>query len=108
MIHECLDFILKPLKKAAEVGIMMSDLLGFHHYVYTPLAAYIIDVQEALALSGVAEKTSHITMATYRKFGKPFQHEPQMASITLTHLHAIEDTVSPWELAAYIKVANIH
>ena len=44
MIYECLDFILKPLKKAAEVGIMMSDLLGFHRYIYTALAAYIVDV----------------------------------------------------------------
>ena len=50
MIHECLDFILKPLKKAAEVGIMMSDPLGFRRYVFTPLAAYIVDVMEALAL----------------------------------------------------------
>jgi hypothetical protein len=24
-IHECLDFILTPLKKAAEIGIMLSD-----------------------------------------------------------------------------------
>ena len=72
MIHECLDFILKPLKKAAEVGIMMSDPVGFCHYVFTPLAAYIVDVQEALALSGIAGKTSHVTMATYKKFGDPF------------------------------------
>ena len=45
-------------------------------------------------------------MATYKKFGDPFQHEPRMASTTLTQLHAIEATVSPWELAAYIKEAN--
>jgi Plavaka transposase len=76
MIHKCLDFILKPLKKAAEVGIMMSDPLGFHRYIYTPLVAYIIDVKEALALSGVAGKMSHITMVTYKKIGDHFQHEP--------------------------------
>ena len=106
MIHECLDFILKPLKKAAEVGIMMSDPLGFRRYVFTPLAAYIVDVQEALALSGVAGKTSHITMATYKSFGDPFQHEPRTASTTLACLHAIEETVSPWELAKYIKASS--
>ena len=108
MIHECLDFILKPLKKAAEVGIMMSDPLGFRRYVFTPLAAYIVDVQEALALSGVQGKTSHITMAMYKQFGDPFQHELRMASTTLERLHAIEETVSPWELADYIKAANAH
>jgi hypothetical protein len=106
MIHECLDFILKPLKKAAEVGIMMSDPLGFRRYVFTPLVAYIVDVQEATALSGVAGKTSHITMASYKSFGDPFRHEPRMASTTLARLHAIEETVSPWELAKYIKASS--
>ena len=108
MIHECLDFILKPLKKAAEVGIMMSDPVGSCRYVFTPLAAYIVDVQEALALSGVAGKTSHITMATYKSFGDPFQHEPQTASTTLAHLHAVEETVDPWDLASYVKAASGH
>ena len=108
MIHECLDFILKPLKKVAEVGIMMSDPVGSHHYVFTPLTAYIVDMQEALALSGVAGKTSHITMATYKKFGDLFQHEPRTASTTLVCLHAIEETVGPWELAPYIKAASVH
>ena len=76
MIHECLDFILEPLKKAAEVGIMMSDPTGSLCYVFTPLAAYMVDVQEALLLSAVAGKTSHLTMATYKQFGDPFRHEP--------------------------------
>ena len=43
MIHECLDFILKPLKKAAKVSIMMSDPVGFCHYVFTPLGDAKID-----------------------------------------------------------------
>lgn len=28
LIHECIDFIIKPLKKAAEFKVMMSDSLG--------------------------------------------------------------------------------
>ena len=74
LIHQCLDFILEPLKIAAEVGIMMSDPLGSVRYVYTPLAAYIVDTQEAIVLSGVAGKTSHLTMATYKQFGDAFRH----------------------------------
>ncbi|KAH9171632.1 hypothetical protein EDB89DRAFT_2070565 [Lactarius sanguifluus] len=59
MVHECLDFILTPLKKAAQFGIMMSDPLGSLRYMFTPLAAYIADVAEAVALACVAGKTSH-------------------------------------------------
>lgn len=54
MIHGCLDFILKPLKMAAEVGIMMSDPAGSLRYCYTPLAAYMVDVEEAILLAALA------------------------------------------------------
>ena len=106
MIYECLDFILKPLKKAAEVGIMMLDPVEFLHYIFTPLAAYIVDIQEALALSGVAGKTLHITMVTYKKSGDPFEHDPQTALTTLSCLHAIKETVDPWELVKYIEASS--
>ena len=105
LIHECLNFILKPLKKAAEIGIMLSDPAGSLRYAYTPLAAYIVDVAEAVVLSGVAGKTSHVTMAMYKQFGDPFQHEPRTASTTLAQLDAIEDTIDPWDLKNYIRRA---
>ena len=47
-------------------------------------------------------------MATYKEFGDPFQHEPRMALTTLTRLHAIEETVSPWDFDNYIKASGIH
>ena len=103
LIHNCLDFILQPLKKAAEMGIMMSDLLGSLHYVYTPLTAYIVDTQEAVVLAGVAGKTSHLTMTTYKEFGDAFRHLPCTASMTLRQLTEIEEIADPWDLNTYIK-----
>jgi len=72
LIHSCLDFILLPLKKAAEIGIMMQDPLGWRCYCFTPLAAYIVDTPEAAMLAGVTGKTSPVTMASYKQFGDPF------------------------------------
>ncbi|KAF9455194.1 hypothetical protein BDZ94DRAFT_1129282, partial [Collybia nuda] len=105
VIHECLDFVLSPLKKAAEVGIMMSDPLGSLRYVFTPLAAYIADTQEALALSGVAGKTSHLTLASYKQFGDPFRHQPRTASKTLFQLRLLEYITNPWNVSTYMKEA---
>jgi Plavaka transposase len=105
LVHECLDFILKPLKKAAEIGIMMSDPLGSLRYAYTPLAACIVDTPEAAMLSGVAGKTSHVTTASYKEFGDPFRHRPRTSSMTLAQLQAIEDNVAPWDINAYAKKA---
>ena len=30
LVHECIDYVVKPLKKAADIGIMMSDPVGWH------------------------------------------------------------------------------
>ncbi|KAG2100261.1 hypothetical protein BD769DRAFT_1291473, partial [Suillus cothurnatus] len=42
LVHECLSIVLKPLMKAAEVRIMMSDPVGNVRHCFTPLAAYIL------------------------------------------------------------------
>ncbi|KAH9025354.1 hypothetical protein EDB83DRAFT_2319894 [Lactarius deliciosus] len=66
MAHECLDFILMLLKTAAQIGIMMLDPLGSLCYMFTPLAMYIADIAEAVALACVARKTSHMMMESYK------------------------------------------
>ncbi|KIM55809.1 hypothetical protein SCLCIDRAFT_30071 [Scleroderma citrinum Foug A] len=53
LVHEGLNFVLKPLKVAAAVGIMMSDPIGNLHYCFTPLIAYIADTPEQCLLAGV-------------------------------------------------------
>jgi hypothetical protein len=55
---------------------MMSNPLGYNRFCFPPLAAYIIDTPEAILVSGVAGKTSPMTMAFYKQFGDDFQHEP--------------------------------
>ena len=86
----------------------MSDLLGSLRYVYTPLAAYIVNTQEAVVLAGVAGKTSHLTMVTYKEFGDAFRHLPCTALMTLRQLIAIEKVADPWDLDTYIKQAMIY
>ena len=100
-----LDFILAPLKKAAEVGIMLSDPLGNHRHAFTPLAAYIADTQEAVALAGIAGKTLHLTTAYYKQFGDDFRHSPRTGSMTIRQLLFIEGFADPWDLDTYHKEA---
>ena len=102
LFHQCLDIVLAPLKKAAEIGIMMSDPLGYLRFCFTPLAAYIVDTPESALISGVAGKTSSVTMAFYKQFGDNFRHEPRTASTTLAQLQAIESASHPWDLTPYI------
>jgi hypothetical protein len=105
LIHECLDFILQPVKIAAQIGTMMSDPLGNRRYVFTGLAAYIVDTPESATLAGVAGKTSSVTMALYKHFGDPFRHEPRTASTTLAQLGALENEFDAWDLEGYTKAA---
>jgi hypothetical protein len=110
LIHECLDFILQPVKTAAQIGIMMLDPLGNLCYAFPELVAYIVNMPESAALAGVAGKTSSITMANYKQFGNAFQHEPRTASTTLAQLNALKKITNPWNLEEYVKLSlnNYH
>ncbi|KAG1810372.1 uncharacterized protein HD556DRAFT_1454247 [Suillus plorans] len=91
----------RPLMKAAEVGIMMSDPVGNVRHCFTPLAAYIVDTPEAAMLACVRGKTSPFTMASYLQFGDNFRHPAHTRSITLGQLANI--TVNPDDLEAYFE-----
>lgn len=75
VVHLCLDIITEPLKIAARAGRMMSDPCGYSRFCFTALAAYIVDTPEAALIACVTGKTSHLTMADYRKFGDPTRQE---------------------------------
>lgn len=106
LVHACLDFVLKPLKIGASIGIMMTDPLGYRRFCFTPCAAYMVDTQEAVMLAGVAGKTSHLTLASYKEFGDSFRHQPRTASITLSQRHAIRKKADPsGDLPAYAREA---
>ena len=105
LIHECIDFVIEPLKKAAAIGIMMSDPLGSLRYCFTPLVSCIVDTPESAVYACVAGKTSSVTMANFKQFGDSFQHEPRTASTTLAQLQAIESRANPWDLPAYVREA---
>ena len=107
LVHECLDYVLSPVKIAAQLGIMLSDLCGFSRYCFTPLAAYITDTPEAVMLSGVAGKNSHLTMATHKQLGDSYPQEPRTKSSMLAKLHAIATLVDPVaDIKEYIKQAK--
>ncbi|KAJ3515847.1 hypothetical protein NLJ89_g1501 [Agrocybe chaxingu] len=108
LFHECLDLVTEPLKIAAQIGVMMADPLGFLRWCFTPLAAYIVDTPESALVSGVAGKTSSVTMADYTQFGDPFQHPPHYSWTTIDTLEELETYVNPWDLEAYEKEALKH
>jgi len=104
--HLCLDIITEPLKLAARAGRMMSDPRGYSRFCFTALASYIVDTPEAAMIACVAGKTSHLTMADYRKFGDPVRQEPRIASTTIAQLIALASQSDPFELSSYIPAAK--
>jgi hypothetical protein len=104
LMHECLSIVLKPLMKAAEIAIMMSDPVGNVWHYFMPLAANIVNMPEAAMLACVCRKTSPFTMASYLQFGDSFWHPPHTHSITLDQLASI--TVNPAHLEAYFDACT--
>ena len=52
-----------------------------------------------MALTGVARKTSHLMIATYKEFGDPFQHKSQTTTSILTSLRALASEFDPSNVA---------
>ncbi|KIM55110.1 hypothetical protein SCLCIDRAFT_30621 [Scleroderma citrinum Foug A] len=106
LIHQCLDIVLEPVKKAARLGVMMSDPNGHNCYCFTPLAGYITDTLEAAMLATVGGKTSLVTMAMYKQFGDPFQHKPHTASMTLAQLSIVKSKADPQDIQVFFLEAQ--
>ena len=106
LIHKCIDFVVKPLKKAAEIWIMMSDPLSWHQYCFTPLVGATVDTPEALMYAGISKSASPVTTAIYKQFGDPYCHEPWMAHTITTQLTDIEMICDPWYFTLYLPEAK--
>ena len=83
----------------------MSDPLGCCWFCFTLLAAYIVDTSESTLITGIAGRTSSVTLASYKQLGDNFCHEPHTASTKLAQLHVVEEKADPWDLEAYFKAA---
>lgn len=106
LTHLCLNFITAPLKTIARHGAWMTDYAGYIRFCFTPLVAYIADTPEAGALAGVAGKTSHLTMASFRGFGDPFRHPPRTAADVLTSLDTLSAHFDPSNVGVYATNAR--
>ena len=106
LLHSCLDFVTNRLKLVSRDGAWLSDCAGNIRFCFTPLVSYIVDTPEATALTGVAGKTSHLTMATYKEFGDPFRHESRTATSILTSLRTLASEFDPSNVAVYTKNAK--
>ena len=103
LIHHCLDVICRPLKEASARGTLMSDSLGRIRYCFTPIIAYIVDTPEAAVIAGVRGKTSHLTLASHKRFGDNFQHPTRLATLTLSQIECLTQEFDPWNLELYTK-----
>lgn len=107
LYHECMDIVLEPLKIAARIGIMMDDALGARRYCFTPLAAFIVDTPESNVISCVKQKTSSVTLASYKQLGDEFKHETRTAEHTLALIAKLVATVDPMNLDEFEKAAKL-
>ncbi|KIN99143.1 hypothetical protein M404DRAFT_30606 [Pisolithus tinctorius Marx 270] len=85
---------------------MLPDSLGHMWYCFTPIVGYIANTPEAAMLAAVGGKTSPITMAMYKQFGDPFQHEPRTVSTTLAQLAAVKSKVHPTNIQVFFRKAQ--
>ena len=108
LIHQCLGLILKPLKVAAAIGVMMSDPVGNLCRCHTPLVAYITDTPEQSLIACTSPKASLVSTAIYKEFGDGIRHPPCMATDTLGVIKTMCAKSPPMDLLEFLKAAKTH
>ena len=63
----------------------------------------MVDAQEAIMLSGVVGKTSHVTLADFWQFRDAFCHPPHTTAITLKQHQKILQNADPADLSQYFQ-----
>lgn len=107
LYHHCVDLILRPLKSAAQISVMLSDPVGALRWCFTPLASFIVDTPEAQLISAVGGKSSPVTIASSKQFGDAFRHPPRTGAITLNTINTINKMPEAAKsLESYEKLAK--
>ena len=101
LTHSCLDLMTHLLKTTSQHGCWLSDYAGNVQLCFMPLVAYIVNAPEAVMLTGVAGKTSHLTTPVYKQFGDSFQHPPWTTASILTLLKTLTSHFNPSKIATY-------
>ncbi|KAG2084572.1 uncharacterized protein F5147DRAFT_782430 [Suillus discolor] len=102
LLHQCIDIVIEPLKQAACLGIIMSDLVGFSKYCFTPLVAYVANTLEEL-IACITINASPVTMATRTNFGDPDCQPLHKGSYMLANIQKVVAFVSPSDLVAFFE-----
>ena len=97
LVHQCLDFVLKPLKITAAIG-----------HCYTSLVAYIADMPEQSLIACTSPKASPVSTAIYKQFGDGIRHPPCTAAGTLHIMKMMCAKSLPTDLINFLKVAKEH
>ena len=106
LVHQCLNFVLKPLKIAAAIGVMMSDPIGNLRHCYTPLVAYIADMPEQSLIACTSPKALPVSTAIYKQFRDGICHPPCTAAGTLRVIEMMCARSPPTDLINFLKVAK--
>ncbi|KAI6020926.1 hypothetical protein BKA83DRAFT_4126818 [Pisolithus microcarpus] len=106
LFHFCLDLVLKPLKIAASISVMMNDPSGNVQYCYMPLVGYITNTPEQSLLACTGPKVSPMSTATYKEFGNDKLHDPRTAKHTLNLIRVLCTRADPDDIPSFLKVAK--
>lgn len=108
LFHQSLDIILRPLKVAATVRVMMNDPVSFQRYCFPFLVAYIGDTPEQSLVSGTRKSVSPISTTSHKQFGDSVLHPYHTGDQTKHQIHAICLDCDPNNFINFLKFAKTH
>ncbi|PVF91792.1 hypothetical protein CPB86DRAFT_718777 [Serendipita vermifera] len=107
LFHQCIEFILDPLKTTGREGILMTDSLGKRRQCFPCIAAYLADYPEQLLINAAAANNSPTTTAGFHELGDKHPHPPRTRDWILNAIAEVAAAVDSSDIDAYQKAAKL-
>jgi hypothetical protein len=107
LFHQCLEFILAPLKESGVIGVPMTDSTGTEWLCFPIIASYLADLPEQQLINVAASNQYPTTTASGKDYGSNEPHPPRMKEWIEGRIAEVSSTVDSSDVdAAKLKGLN--
>jgi hypothetical protein len=107
LFHQCLEFVLAPLKESGVIGVPMTNSTGAEWLCFPIIAFYLADLPEQQLINVAASNQHPTTTASGKYYGSNEPHPPCRKEWIEGHIAEVSGTVDPSDVDTYYKAAKL-
>ncbi|KAG8798922.1 hypothetical protein FRC16_006244 [Serendipita sp. 398] len=106
LFHQCLEVVLKSIKRVGKKGKHLRDSLGNVRHCYTRIAAYLADYPEQTLINATAQNNSPNTTAGHHELGDSAPRPRRTREWILSRIAQAKQIAHPSNIEEYTEAAK--